>query len=56
MDSDFCEDVESDYSRRVYTTYINSGVQADDAAKMCIRDRYKGEGSTVIPDHPGEWS
>ena len=32
MDSDFCEDVESDYSRRVYTTYINSAVQADDAA------------------------
>lgn len=30
MDSDFCEDVDSDYTRRVYTTYINSAVQADD--------------------------
>jgi len=31
MDSDFCGDVDSDYDRRVYTTYINSAVQADDA-------------------------
>ena len=32
MDSNFCEDIDSDYTRRVYTTYINSAVQADDAA------------------------
>ncbi len=31
MDSDFCGEVDSDYDRRVYTTYINSAVQADDA-------------------------
>lgn len=29
MDSDFCENIESDYVRRVYTTYINSSVEAE---------------------------
>lgn len=24
MDSDFCEDVDEDYTRKVYTTYINA--------------------------------
>lgn len=27
MDSDFCDDVDKNYERRVYTTYINSGVE-----------------------------
>ncbi len=27
MDSDFCDDVDSDYTRKVYTTYINSAVE-----------------------------
>lgn len=27
MDSDFCEDVDKDYERKVYTTYINSSVE-----------------------------
>ena len=27
MDSDFCEDVDKDYERRVYTTYINSSAE-----------------------------
>ena len=27
MDSDFCEDVDKDYERRVYTTYINAGAE-----------------------------
>ena len=26
MDSDFCEDVDTDYDRKVYTTYINPAV------------------------------
>lgn len=29
MDSDFCEDVESDYIRKVYTVYINSAVEPE---------------------------
>lgn len=28
MDSDFCEDVDEDYQRKVYTTYINSAASA----------------------------
>lgn len=27
MDSDFCEDVDSDYSRKVYTSYINAAAE-----------------------------
>lgn len=27
MDSDFCEDVPEDYTRKVYTTYINAGTE-----------------------------
>ncbi len=27
MDSDFCEDVDKNYERKVYTTYINSSVE-----------------------------
>lgn len=27
MDSDFCDDVDKNYERRVYTTYINSGIE-----------------------------
>ena len=27
MDSDFCKDVDKDYERRVYTTYINAGAE-----------------------------
>ena len=27
MDSDFCDDVDKDYERRVYTTYINAGTE-----------------------------
>ena len=30
MDSDFCEDVDSDYTRRVYTTYINADTEVED--------------------------
>ncbi|WP_289302375.1 sulfatase-like hydrolase/transferase [Sporofaciens musculi] len=29
MDSDFCEDVDSDYVRKVYTSYINSSVEVE---------------------------
>lgn len=29
MDSDFCENVDSDYNRRVYTAYINPAVEAE---------------------------
>lgn len=29
MDSDFCEDIDPDYTRKVYTTYINSSVQPE---------------------------
>jgi len=29
MDSDFCNEVSSDYNRRVYTTYINSAVKPE---------------------------
>ena len=29
MDSDFCDDVPSDYVRKVYTTYINSAVESE---------------------------
>ena len=32
MDSDFCEDVDSDYTRRVYTTYINADAEVEDPA------------------------
>ena len=28
MDSDFCEDVDENYIRKVFTTYINSAVEA----------------------------
>lgn len=28
MDSDFCEDIDSDYERKVYTTYINADANA----------------------------
>lgn len=31
MDSDFCEDVDSGYTRRVYTSFINSAVDAQNA-------------------------
>ena len=31
MDSDFCEDTDDDYKRRVYTTYINSAVTPEDS-------------------------
>lgn len=30
MDKDFCENVDEEYERKVYTSYINSAVQADD--------------------------
>lgn len=30
MDSDFCEDVDSDYTRRVYTAYINADAETAD--------------------------
>ena len=33
MDSDFCNDVPSDYERKVYTTYINPAAQPELAAK-----------------------
>ena len=29
MDSDFCEDIDSDYDRKVYTAYINSAVEPE---------------------------
>ncbi len=29
MDSDYCQDVDSDYERKVYTTYINSAVMPE---------------------------
>ena len=29
MDSDFCEDVPEDYTRKVYTTYINAGTEKE---------------------------
>ena len=31
MDSDFCDDVDRDYNRRVYTAYINSAVSPESA-------------------------
>ena len=43
MDSDFCEDVDKDYERRVYTTYINA-----DAEKQ----REKKRKYTVFDDFP----
>ena len=30
MDSDFCEDIDDNYERKVYTTYINADVSAGD--------------------------
>lgn len=33
MDSDFCENIESDYERKVYTAYINSPVKAETDSK-----------------------
>ena len=30
MDSDFCEDIDEDYERKVYTAYINSAVTPED--------------------------
>lgn len=33
MDGDFCNDVSSDYNRRVYTSYINSAVTPEDPDK-----------------------
>lgn len=30
MDSDFCKNVDADYTRKVYTTYINSAVEPSD--------------------------
>ena len=43
MDSDFCEDVDKDYERRVYTTYINA-----DAEKQTEKKRKY----TVFDDFP----
>ena len=34
MDSDFCEDVDSEYVRKVYTTYINSAVETRNPDKV----------------------
>ncbi len=31
MDSDFCEDIDPDYNRKVYTAYINSAVEPADS-------------------------
>ena len=31
MDSDFCENIDDDYERKVYTVYINSSVQPEDS-------------------------
>ena len=31
MDSDFCENIDDDYERKVYTAYINSSVQPEDS-------------------------
>ena len=33
MDSDFCENIESDYERKVYTAYMNSPVKVETASK-----------------------
>ncbi len=33
MDSDFCVNVSDDYDRKVYTTYINSAVEPEDASR-----------------------
>ncbi len=33
MDSDFCENIESDYERKVYTAYLNSPVKVETASK-----------------------
>lgn len=33
MDSDFCEDVDKEYERKVYTTYINPAVSVQDPEK-----------------------
>ncbi len=33
MDSDFCQNVSSDYERKVYTAYINSAVEPADASR-----------------------
>ena len=43
MDSDFCEDVDKDYERRVYTTYINA-----DAEKQTEKKRKY----TIFDDFP----
>ncbi len=29
MDSDYCEDIDSSYERKVYTTYINAPIQPE---------------------------
>ena len=33
MDSDFCDDIDKNYERRVYTTYINSGIEKETEIK-----------------------
>ena len=34
MDSDFCEDIESDYTRKVYTSFINSAVSPENPGRQ----------------------
>lgn len=34
MDSDFCENVDDDYARKVYTTYINADAEAGDERRV----------------------
>ena len=35
MDSDFCEDVDDEYVRRVYTAYINSAAELETSKERC---------------------
>ena len=38
MDSDFCENVDTDYDRKVYTTYINPAVASSGEKKKSLYD------------------
>jgi len=47
MDRDFCEDVNEDYNRRVYTAYINSAVENADPAHERIYTTFDHFPSTL---------
>ena len=47
MDSDFCEDVDKDYERRVYTTYINSSAEKQEQMKKKLLQQFDNFPTTL---------